>query len=400
MTMKSSEDYRRLRILHIASWYPSKEHGSLGNFIQRHVKAVSKKHESEVWYATPVSNESPLLGTMEVTNRDGFLERISYPKATKPGSRAVTRALLKMVPGEKIAMPDLVHLHVAFPAGRAARMLSEKWDIPLVITEHWTAYHDSQHIPLWRRISMRRTAAHAAVFCPVTNQLGKKMREFKMLNISGSSVYTTVPNVVDTQMFNITSESRKKIEVLRILHVSSLDESQKNITGILHTLANLKSSKPEFKFQANFVGGNDSEKLTKLRTYAASLGLTDPYITFSGPLSNQAVAKCMQSANVLVLFSRNENFPCVIAEAWASGVPVISTDVGGISEHLVNDSGRGMLIESEDEAGLGKAILSIENGKNFNSEEIRTYAIEHFSVEAVSGAFNNVYQEALKSGRE
>ena len=79
---------------------------------------------------------------------------------------------------------------------------------------------------------------------------------------------------------------------------------------------------------------------------------------------------------------------------------MISTDVGGISEHLVNDSGRGMLIESEDEAGLGKAILSIENGKNFNSEEIRTYAIEHFSVEAVSGAFNNVYQEALKSGRE
>ena len=400
MTMKSSKDYGRLRVLHIASWYPSKEHESLGNFIQRHVKAVSKRHESEVWFATPVSNESPLLGMSEVIERDGILERISYPRATKPGSRAVTRALLKMVPGGKIAMPDLVHLHVAFPAGRAARMLSERWGVPLVITEHWTAYHDSQYIPLWRRISMRRTAAHAASFCPVTDQLGEKMREFKMLNHSGTSVYTTVPNVVDTKMFKITSESRNKSEVLQILHVSSLDESQKNITGILHTLAHLKSSKPEFKFHANFVGGNDSEKLSKLRKYAASLGLTEQCITFSGTLSNEAVAKCLQSVDVLVLFSRNENFPCVISEAWASGVPVISTDVGGISEHLVNDSGRGILIKSEDEAGLKEAILSIDNSTNFKSEEIRKYATEHFSMEAVSKAFDNVYREALKSGGE
>ena len=166
------ENPEGIRVLHIASWYPSKVHDSLGNFIQRHIAALSKRHKSEVWYASPVSNESPLLGTSEVKEEDGFLERIVYPKATKPGVRAVTRALVKMVPGEDVSMPDLVHLHVAFPAGRAARVLAESWDVPLVITEHWTAYHDSQHIPLWRRISMRRTAAHASVFCPVTDQLG------------------------------------------------------------------------------------------------------------------------------------------------------------------------------------------------------------------------------------
>jgi glycosyltransferase involved in cell wall biosynthesis len=398
--MKKSEDNVSLRVLHIASWYPSKEHGSLGNFIQRHVGAVAKKHESEVWYAAPVSNDSPLLGSSEVIERDGFLERIAYPKATKPGARAVTRALLKMVPGRNISMPDLVHLHVAFPAGRAARMLSESWDVPLVITEHWTAYHDSQHIPLWRKISMRRTAAYAATFCPVTDQLGEKMREFKMLNLKGSSVYTTVPNVVDTEMFTIASENEVKGDEVRLLHVSSLDESQKNITGILHTLATLINLKPEFHFCAKFVGGNDTEKLGKLRTYAASLGLTETYVTFSGPLSSEEVAKCMQSADALVLFSRNENFPCVIAEAWASGVPVISTDVGGISEHLIEESGRGILIESEDESGLREAILSLGDGAKFNSDEIRKYAIQHFSVEAISEAFDQVYREALKSGAE
>ena len=337
--MKKTEDSVNLRVLHIASWYPSKEHGSLGNFIQRHVGAVAKKHESEVWYAAPVSNESPLLGTSEVIQRDGFLE-------------------------------------------------------------HWTAYHDSQHIPLWRKISMRRTAAYASAFCPVTDQLGEKMREFKMLNRKGNSVYTTVPNVVDTEMFTMTSANEVKGEAVRLLHVSSLDESQKNITGILHTLATLRRSQPEFKFCATFVGGNDSEKLGKLRTYSASLGLTETCVTFTGPLSSEEVAKCMQSADALVLFSRNENFPCVIAEAWASGVPVISTDVGGISEHLVEESGRGILIQSEDESGLREAILSLGDGAKFNSVEIRKYATKHFSVEAISEAFDKVYREALKSGAE
>jgi glycosyltransferase involved in cell wall biosynthesis len=108
----------------------------------------------------------------------------------------------------------------------------------------------------------------------------------------------------------------------------------------------------------------------------------------------------MQSTDALVLFSRKENFPCVIAEAWASGVPVISTDVGGISEHLVVDSGRGFLIESENETGLRDAILSLGDGAEFNSDEIRKYATKHFSVEAISEAFDKVYREALKSGAE
>ena len=395
--MEKSEELESLRVLHIASWYPSKVHGSLGTFIQRHVRAVATKHASEVWYAAPVSNESPLLGVNEVKDGEGFLERISYPRATKPGARAVTRSLLKMVPGEEIAMPDLVHLHVAFPAGRAARTLAESWDVPLVITEHWTAYHDSQHIPLWRKISMRRTAAYAAAFCPVTDQLGLKMKEFKMLNKLGPSVYTTVPNVVDTEIFNIGAENIKSEKGLRLLHVSSLDEAQKNITGILHTLAALRTSNPEFKFCAKFVGGNDTEKLSKLRTYSASLGLSEPCITFSGPRTSEEVAGEMKTTDALLLFSRKENFPCVVAEAWASGIPVISTDVGGISEHM--DDSRGVLIASEDEAGLRKALLNIEDTSKYDSHKIRKYAVEHFSMEAVSEAFDQVYRKALNSGR-
>jgi glycosyltransferase involved in cell wall biosynthesis len=391
-TFERMESKSPLKILHIASWYPSKVHGSLGNFIQRHVSAISILHSCELWYASPVSNESPLLGESEVVENDGFLERITYPKATKPGVRAVTRALLKLEPGEEMGEPDIVHLHVAFPAGRAARILSEKWGVPLVVTEHWTAYHDSQHIPLWRRVAMRKTAASTSVFVPVTDQLGEKMREFKMQNSSSSAVYKTIPNVVDTEQFQIGSRVRQSVDPIKILHVSSLDESQKNITGILHTLAALKISNPDFQFHAKFMGGSDPERLQKVRRYAGSLNLTSPCILFSGPKESDEVAEAMKEADVVLLFSRKENFPCVIAEAWAAGTPVITTDVGGISEHM--DESRGILIDSGDESGLAKAILSLDRG--WDAEGIRKYAVDNFSVKAVAEAYDEAYRIALK----
>ena len=42
------------RILHIASWYHSAVHGTLGNFVERHVQAISALNGGEVWFAAAV----------------------------------------------------------------------------------------------------------------------------------------------------------------------------------------------------------------------------------------------------------------------------------------------------------------------------------------------------------
>ena len=104
----------------------------------------------------------------------------------------------------------------------------------------------------------------------------------------------------------------------------------------------------------------------------------------------------MQNADALVLFSRKENFPCVIAEAWASGLPVISTDVGGVSEHLTEKCGRGILIPNEDESALRSALLKLGTEAKIDPVDIRKYAVDHFSVDAVAYAYDKVYREALE----
>ena len=383
------ESRGKLRVLHIASWYPSKVHTSLGNFVQRHVAAISTMHHCELWYSSPVSENNPLVGTYEENTPLGFLEKITYPRVTRPAVRAVTRSLMNLSLGEDVSLPDLIHLHVAFPGGRAARLLAKKWGIPLVVTEHWTAYHDSQHIPLWRRIAMRKTAASTSVFCPVTDQLGRTMKNFKMVNSIGSETYEVIPNVVDTEKFQL--DEREKDDVIKILHVSSLEEAQKNITGILNTISIIRQSNPDFKFSLTIVGGSDPERLDKIRRYATSMNLVEPFVKFTGTLSGDSVAREMMNCDAVLLFSRKENFPCVIAEAWACGKPVITTNVGGIAEHM-NDQ-RGMMIESGDESALAKAILDLD--KDWDANAIRKYAVDNFSIDAVAEAYTRAYQKAL-----
>ncbi|HBP44380.1 MAG TPA: hypothetical protein DD635_00640, partial [Flavobacteriales bacterium] len=50
----AAEPDSTLRILHIASWYPSDVHRTLGNFVERHIKAISNLNGGEVWFAAAV----------------------------------------------------------------------------------------------------------------------------------------------------------------------------------------------------------------------------------------------------------------------------------------------------------------------------------------------------------
>ena len=93
-----------------------------------------------------------------------------------------------------------------------------------------------------------------------------------------------------------------------------------------------------------------------------------------------------------ILFSNYENLPCVIVEAFASGVPFISTNVGGISE-IINKE-RGILIKPQDKDGLVKAMNNVLE-KDWNSTELRNYALDNFSYEKIGQEFDLVYKEVL-----
>ena len=369
------------RILHIASWYPSAVHGTLGNFVERHVQAISTLNSGEIWFAAAVP-AGEVVPANSVRDCGTYTERIFYFRARKPVVRHVTRALLRAA--EEAWDFDLIHLHVAYPAGRAARKLSRKWSVPLVLTEHSTAYHADQRssIPFWGKWSMRLTGKMARVLCPVSKDLANSMRKFGMLG-----KYTVVPNVVDTELFRPTDDVPKR-GTFHALHISSLRDDQKNVSGLLRAVA------IALEFCSNLrvaiIGDGDP---SPFQVQAKELGIDD-VVDISGEITLDEVAERMRHSDALLLFSRYENFPCVIPEAWASGIPVLSSDVGGIREHLAPE--RGTLIASEDESALAQSLIQwAQHPNQFNPQSLREYAENTFSVEAVAHAYDDVYREAI-----
>ncbi|RLD81092.1 MAG: hypothetical protein DRJ15_05305 [Bacteroidetes bacterium] len=96
------------------------------------------------------------------------------------------------------------------------------------------------------------------------------------------------------------------------------------------------------------------------------------------------------------MFSRYENLPVVILESYACGVPVISTDVGGIREHMNKDLG--ILLDSEDEESFFQTLdKMLDNYRSYDAQKIRNYAVDHFSNEVIGRQLFDVYSAVAKS---
>ena len=97
--------------------------------------------------------------------------------------------------------------------------------------------------------------------------------------------------------------------------------------------------------------------VAEVRSRIENLGLNDR-VDVPGWLGAAAVEQLLCQTDVLVLPSFAENLPMVILEAFAHGVPVISTPVGAIPE-IVKDGRNGLLVEVGDVAALANAITQL-----------------------------------------
>jgi glycosyltransferase involved in cell wall biosynthesis len=76
-------------------------------------------------------------------------------------------------------------------------------------------------------------------------------------------------------------------------------------------------------------------------------------VEFTGPRTGPGLDRAYAAADLLVLASHGESYGMVVTEALARGVPVIATDVGGVSEALGHG---GLLVPPGDPAALGTAL--------------------------------------------
>lgn len=375
---------KKYKILFLSSWFPNKLEPTNGNFVQRHAEAVALLHEVEILHAIGDScQKQRFLLDDQVIN--GIRTLIVYYRNSRiPLLNFLRRMRAYHIGYKKLQKPDLVHGNILHNNMLFAWYLKKRFNLPFVISEHWSALQEINHHQLSKpgRYLIKKIANSAHFILPVTKNLSsgiQKLGVFTPMKVSG--------NVVDTDLFTLGKESRDQFI---FLHVSSL-LPLKNPDKIINAAVQLHKKHPCFELH---IGGDGDEN--RLQEWVKKHQAQD-YIKTFGMISSLEVSQKMKKADCFVLFSDYENQPCVILESFASGIPVIAPDVGGISEILAPE--RGLLIEKGNEEALLNAMRQVlcKEISFASPTQIRTFCIQNYSKEIIAQRFSDIYQNLLHS---
>lgn len=380
----------RKKILFIPRWYPDRHDIMLGLFVQKHAQAVQMFHDVSVLYVTADKTLSPGKIIEEHTIFNQIKEHRIYFGKYNSGIRnawAYAKNYLKGISTLKKlnGHPDIVHVHILSRTAFPALWLKFTESIPYFITEHWSRYlpeniRKGSYKGFARKIFTKIAVTQAKGITTVTKNLAGAMQQAGLIN-----QYYITPNVADIHDFR-PGEKYSEQKIKKLVHISCFDEPAKNIKGIINAVDQLCKSRNDFIIE--IIGDGIDFKIVK--EHALKTGLVGTRIIFTGLLTGNELSEKLRNAEALVMFSNYENLPCTIVESLCSGVPVISTDVGGIKEHVSNEFG--ILIKSGDESALCHAINKIlDQPETFNRIKMRQYAEENFSMEKIGQAFDIIY---------
>jgi len=146
--------------------------------------------------------------------------------------------------------------------------------------------------------------------------------------------------------------------------------------------------------------GPDGGYYDKINIIARQLNL-EQNITMTGPLLGIDKQMAYASANLFVLPSDLDAYPLVLAEAFAHGIPVVTTNARGPAD-IVNDGVNGYIIKKGDVNEIGeKSIVLLKNLKLHQefSKSARQTALDNFSAQAITKRIETIYLDQLVKKR-
>lgn len=107
-------------------------------------------------------------------------------------------------------------------------------------------------------------------------------------------------------------------------------------------------------------------------------------VTYHGEIKSEEVTKILSESYLLLLMSYREGYPGIIVESLSAGLPVLTTNVGGIPE-MIKDGVEGLVVEPGDiESAYNKIInLSTEDYAEMSNYAYKTY-VENFDANIVN----------------
>ena len=209
-----------------------------------------------------------------------------------------------------------------------------------------------------------------------------------------------IHNGVDIKKFQPAADKRKiKTELgfnpddIAIVSVGRL-YARKGLFTLIESMPAIIRRFPNAKFIIS--GKGQSDEMQKLIAYATKLGVINNII-FTGYYPDQKLPKLYQAADVFAFSTFYEHHPFAVLEALSTGLPVVTTTVGGIPE-TIQTGKNGFLVKPFDEKAFADRILYLLEHPEFATEigtAARKTVVEQLDWRIVVKDAMKVYDQAL-----
>jgi glycosyltransferase involved in cell wall biosynthesis len=201
-----------------------------------------------------------------------------------------------------------------------------------------------------------------------------------------------IPNAIDDQYFDINDN----IENPSILYAGRVIP-RKRVCDLIHAFAHVIEGAPYA--QLRIAGETSSEpayvETVRKQIYLANL---NEHVKFLGALSESEILHEYIHCSMVVLASAQETLPMVLAQAMASGKPVVATRVGGVRDMVGSDEERGLLADVGDINALGEAMLRLLQDEPLRmrmGKAARAFSEENYHIDRVAQSTYDVYLKIL-----
>jgi len=265
--------------------------------------------------------------------------------------------------------PDLILGFHAYPYGFANVLLARLFKIPVFVGCRGSDINYFAKTLLRRNI-IRWTLKKANKVLSVSQSLKNRIME---LGVADEQVAVIGNGINDRLFYPQDKQAARRSVGLEGDHpvcvcVARLSH-EKGVDVLIQAMAQVQH--PQVKLVLVGSGADDAS----LKSLAGRLNLDDK-IMFAGERPNQEVPAWLNAADLMILPSRNEGYPNVVAETLACGVPVVASSVGGVPEIITSDE-LGLLVEPDNPDRLAEAIdqaLSMHwNPKNIANSLSRSW---------------------------
>lgn len=381
------------KILHIVSWWPSKDQPFNGIFILNLIKGLAESSGDYKHLIIPFNHslkninfntlysifsffKNPEYAFIESTNvkvlpvkNIYFVHRISAQWQMLSLTKKVHQ-IVSSLP----ARPDLIHVHTCFPSLIPAYSISQKVGIPFLITEHSSKFPDSRFESLnYTDKKLNDILYTAAATIAVSETLKSRFTDPEQVRV--------IPNFINWDL-PIVPVSKQRFE---FLFIALLNEENKRLDVLVRAIHLLSRVRNDFKL--NIVG--DGVLKESYVVLAENLGCQDK-IEWHGYVHEQQKKTIISRSSCLLVTSDYETFGLSILEALSFGLPVITTNCGGPGE-LVNEM-NGIIVPPNDPEAFTKALHTMmDTYARYNPLDIQKRAYAKYSKQIICDEYIKLY---------